>query len=541
MFNLKKYYLKYFPSVLMLVLSNMFLFGSEIINFYLSYQLFNNFITPPLINPTTKLIIYSIGVVASYILSALSLVLNNYFTYRLTAYIEADCKEKIYEKFKNSTNISRNKVMNTETLNIMSNDINSYLMSSISFTISIWISIVMFVGILLAYLFLGNLYLFIFLAAFSILEVLVNIFCSYLNNKITIQQTKVDDKFHSKFSKWIKAFSLFLFSNKLYFFLAKTNDIFKENSKLKNKLENKSAIASILEISMLVLKFAIFITIALYLYKANMINLALILAIGTQLNVTSAQTKIIISDISNAMLYRELKHKLIDTFTPLKNKNSLTISNFKKLEIVNGDINYDTKNILHNINFSIKRGDKILLKGKSGSGKSSLLNVLFNNLSLTSGNYNVNNNNIDIGTNLQRIFTYCNDENIIFDGNLYDNLTFFEDNPNIEKLNKVISDLNIDFINDLTQNLCDMKLSEGQKQLINLARVLYSNNDIVIIDEGFSNLDKQNFDNAVKLILNLNKTLIIISHQLDESYEQKFTKALELKDKKLQEFGLSIS
>ena len=241
------------------------------------------------------------------------------------------------------------------------------------------------------------------------------------------------------------------------------------------------------------------------------------------------------------MLYRELKHKLIDTFTPLKNKNSLTISNFKKLEIVNGDINYDTKNILHNINFSIKRGDKILLKGKSGSGKSSLLNVLFNNLSLTSGNYNVNNNNIDIDTNLQGIFTYCNDENIIFDGNLYDNLTFFEDNPNIEKLNKVISDLNIDFINDLIQNLRDMKLSEGQKQLINLARVLYSNNDIVIIDEGFSNLDKQNFDNAVKLILNLNKTLIIISHQLDKTYEQKFTKVLELKDKQLQEFGLSIS
>ena len=533
MFNLKKYYLKYFPSVLMLVLSNIFLFGSEIINFYLSYQLFNNFITPPLINPTTKLIIYSIGLVASYILSALSLVLNNYFTYRLTAYIEADYKKKIYEKFKNSTNISRNKVMNTETLNIMSNDINSYLMSSISFTISIWISIVMFVGILLAYLFLGNLYLFIFLAAFSILEVLVNIFCSYLNNKITIQQTKVDDKFHSKFSKWIKTFSLFLFSNKLYFFLAKTNDIFKENFKLKNKLENKSAIASILEISMLVLKFTIFITIALYLYKANLINLALILAIATQLNVTSAQTKIIISDISNAMLYKELKHKLIDTFTPLVNKNSLAISNFKKLEIVNGDINYDTKNILHNINFSIKCGDKILLKGKSGSGKSSLLDLIFNNLSLTLGSYHFNNNIVDNTTNLQGVFTYCNDENIIFDGNLYDNLTFFENNPNIEKLNKVVSDLNIDFINDLNQNLCDMKLSEGQKQLINLARILYSNNDIVVIDEGFSNLDKQNFDKAVKLILNLNKTLIVVSHQLDKSYEQKFTSVFEIKDKTL--------
>jgi len=52
---------------------------------------------------------------------------------------EKDRKDIIdlYEKFKNSTNISRNKVMNTETLNIMSNDINSYLMSSISFTISI--------------------------------------------------------------------------------------------------------------------------------------------------------------------------------------------------------------------------------------------------------------------------------------------------------------------------------------------------------------------------------------------------------------------
>ena len=284
---------------------------------------------------------------------------------------------------------------------------------------------------------------------------------------------------------------------------------------------------------MLVLKFTIFITIALYLYKANLINLALILAIATQLNVTSAQTKIIISDISNAMLYKELKHKLIDTFTPLVNKNSLAISNFKKLEIVNGDINYDTKNILHNINFSIKCGDKILLKGKSGSGKSSLLDLIFNNLSLTLGSYHFNNNIVDNTTNLQGVFTYCNDENIIFDGNLYDNLTFFENNQNIEKLNKVVSDLNIDFINDLNQNLCDMKLSEGQKQLINLARILYSNNDIVVIDEGFSNLDKQNFDKAVKLILNLNKTLIVVSHQLDKSYEQKFTSVFEIKDKTL--------
>ena len=269
------------------------------------------------------------------------------------------------------------------------------------------------------------------------------------------------------------------------------------------------------------------------MYKANLINLALILAIATQLNVTSAQTKIIISDISNAMLYKELKHKLIDTFTPLVNKNSLAISNFKKLEIVNGDINYDTKNILHNINFSIKCGDKILLKGKSGSGKSSLLDLIFNNLSLTLGSYHFNNNIVDNTTNLQGVFTYCNDENIIFDGNLYDNLTFFENNPNIEKLNKVVSDLNIDFINDLNQNLCDMKLSEGQKQLINLARILYSNNDIVVIDEGFSNLDKQNFDKAVKLILNLNKTLIVVSHQLDKSYEQKFTSVFEIKDKTL--------
>lgn len=83
------------------------------------------------------------------------------------------------------------------------------------------------------------------------------------------------------------------------------------------------------------------------------------------------------------------------------------------------------------------------------------------------------------------------------------------------------------------QNLCDMKLSEGQKQLINLARILYSNNDIVVIDEGFSNLDKQNFDKAVKLILNLNKTLIVVSHQLDKSYEQKFTSVFEIKDKTL--------
>ena len=202
------------------------------------------------------------------------------------------------------------------------------------------------------------------------------------------------------------------------------------------------------------------------------------------------------------------------------------IGNFQNgdIEFQNLDFSFnDRDNILKNINLNIKKNSKVMVIGKSGSGKSTLFKILMGFYKTKNNKVFINNidlNNYDINT-LNNNIVYLGQNEILFNDTLYNNLVF--DNSNSSKfldvcnmcfVNKII-DSNLGYNMLIEEN--GFNLSGGEKQRIMLARSLLKNFNILIIDEGLSQVDVNMERYILKIIFEYfkDKTIIVISHRLD--------------------------
>lgn len=197
--------------------------------------------------------------------------------------------------------------------------------------------------------------------------------------------------------------------------------------------------------------------------------------------------------------------------------------NFENISFQNVNFSYQDKIIIKNLNLKINKGEKIGIIGKSGSGKTTIIDLLMGLLKPQIGEVLLNNdkiNNLDLTQD--NIFSYVPQKSFILDDNIANNITFGNDKNKIDSsyLNFVMKNACLDeFFNDektFTNKLGDSggKLSGGQIQRITIARALYKKSQILIMDEGTSSLDKV----TQNIILNNIKrnfsdlTLIIVSH-----------------------------
>mgnify|MGYP001172307234 CR=1 FL=1 len=202
----------------------------------------------------------------------------------------------------------------------------------------------------------------------------------------------------------------------------------------------------------------------------------------------------------------------------------ISFENEIKLENINFHYNKN-KPIFQNLSLKIKRGDNVGIIGSTGSGKTTLVNLLLGLLKPIKGN--LYSDNVNIQENLKDWydlvgfvpqFVYLTDDTI------KNNIAFGKDDDqiNIKRLNEVIKLSNLD---DFIFNLRDgfnslvgergVKLSGGQIQRIGIARALYKNPEILILDEPTSALDsntEQKIINEVNKLDNI-KTKILISHR----------------------------
>lgn len=192
---------------------------------------------------------------------------------------------------------------------------------------------------------------------------------------------------------------------------------------------------------------------------------------------------------------------------------------FKKLDFSFNDRDY----ILKNIDLKINKNSKIMVVGKSGSGKSTLFKILMRYYKVKSGKVFINNidiNNYDIRA-LNNNILYLGQNEILFNDTLYNNLVF--DNSDSSKLLEITKMCYVDKIVDsnLGYNMMieenGFNLSGGEKQRIMLARSLLKNFNILIIDEGLSQVDVNMERKILKNIFKTfkDKTIIFISHRLD--------------------------
>lgn len=182
------------------------------------------------------------------------------------------------------------------------------------------------------------------------------------------------------------------------------------------------------------------------------------------------------------------------------------------------------KNILESVNFEIKKNEVIGIFGQSGSGKTSCLNLLLGFLKPTSGFISIDNNPQQLFNNSQwmKKIGYVSQFTFLFDDTLLNNITMFEKNPD---RNKVIDSLFKSGLEkyfkknnenlDLIIGEKGSKISGGEAQRLGLARAIYRNPEILILDEFTSSLDAYTEEEIIRNLQKLkdNITIILSSHK----------------------------
>lgn len=211
----------------------------------------------------------------------------------------------------------------------------------------------------------------------------------------------------------------------------------------------------------------------------------------------------------------------------LTSKNNNKNNNFKSLKITNLNFRYnENEKILEDINFEITKSKIIGIVGISGSGKTTLINILLGLLKPESGQIKINNLTVSEIAELQDYnFAFVPQDPVIIDGSFLDNITLKNNNSAIDniKLKAAIDFGNLDKIRDnFFENINQLigengiSLSGGQKQRLAIARAIYKNPDLLILDEATSSLDSISEQEILtKIQKNKDKVCtIIISHNL---------------------------
>ncbi len=226
-----------------------------------------------------------------------------------------------------------------------------------------------------------------------------------------------------------------------------------------------------------------------------------------------------------------IHNELIDTDQESQlNYNSREDNNYTG-KFTQGDIyfqnisfSFGEKEIFKNFNLEIKKNSIFGISGKSGSGKSTLINILLGLLDPKTGKILLNGVDIkNFFSDWQKSLGYVSQNIFLLDASLKENIAFgvVEEKIDYDQLNKVVKYANL---NDLIKNLNNgldtnigekgSKISGGQIQRIAIARELYRNPSVLILDEATTGLDYENekkiFD-SIKQLKN-KMTVIIVSH-----------------------------
>lgn len=223
----------------------------------------------------------------------------------------------------------------------------------------------------------------------------------------------------------------------------------------------------------------------------------------------------------------------------LPSKNYTKFNFQDSISLKDLSFSYGDKNmILDNVNLSIEKGEKIGLIGETGSGKSTLVDIILGLLSPSHGSILVD--GINIQSNIrgwQENLGYVPQTIFLSDDTFLNNIAYGVSNNNIDQ-DKVMSSLKASQLSNFTDSLekkletkvgeKGVRLSGGQIQRIGIARALYNNPDIIVFDEATSALDYDTENEVMKTVNSLkNKTIIIIAHRIntlkdcDKIYELK--------------------
>lgn len=268
------------------------------------------------------------------------------------------------------------------------------------------------------------------------------------------------------------------------------------------------------------LSMVLIIILGLYYVKNNIINLGTFITFMILLsyflepltNITELDTM-----ASDAVISLR---RIID-ITTYNEIPKLDIKENKNISLKNVNFSFNNKNILNNLNIDINPAEKIMIMGSSGSGKSTMLKLMMKYYDPVSGK-------VDTG---DKQILYISNNEKLFSGTLKDNLMFYGDND-LTKITEIcelkeILDNDLGLYQLIEEN--GFNYSGGQRQRIALARALMKKFNVLLIDEGLSQMDLSLERRILKNIFNefSDKTIIVVSHRFDNA--DLFDRVIKLK------------
>lgn len=218
--------------------------------------------------------------------------------------------------------------------------------------------------------------------------------------------------------------------------------------------------------------------------------------------------------------------KFNNDFLPENDCGKLSLKKINNIQIENLNFSYnENKQILNNINIEVDSNDKIAIIGKTGSGKTTLVNLLCRFYELKDGTIKINGQDYKKYelSDLREQIGYVMQDVVIFEGNVFENINYANKKVSEEEIINICKKLNlhnkiISLEKGYKTNLNKNKdlLSQGEKQMINFARILVENPSMIILDEVTSSLSYENEElikNAINEIIK-GRICIIIAHRL---------------------------
>lgn len=236
----------------------------------------------------------------------------------------------------------------------------------------------------------------------------------------------------------------------------------------------------------------------------------------------------IFSDLQSALAAAERVFRLLDEDAEVSDVKDAYV-----FENVKGDVDLDhvsfgytpDRTIIHDLNLNVKAGNLIAIVGPTGAGKTTIVNLLMRFYDPQSGVLKLDGQDIKLATrkSLRQSFAMVLQDTWLFTGTVFENLAYGNDNATLEQVQAAAKAAHVhDFIMQLPKGydtLLDedgLNLSQGQKQLLTIARAMLLDAQILILDEATSNVDTQTerLIQAAMQKLMTGKTSFVIAHRL---------------------------